>query len=113
MVLKHFCRNYKFHVYSKQGEVCNHHRKFASRVSRYTDTIYLLGSPPNTPTQFLKGADMQEKKYGVKRLLQAIEQNIDDSNIGTLAKLLNYHEPQLKEDIEAIKLVEIINKEND
>lgn len=55
---------------------------------------------------------MQEKKNGVKRLLSAIEQNIDDNNIGTLARLLNYHEPQLKEDIEAIRLVEVINKED-
>lgn len=54
---------------------------------------------------------MQEKKNGVKRLLAAIEQNIDDNNISTLAKLLNYHEPQLKQDIEAIKLVEVLNKE--
>ena len=54
---------------------------------------------------------MQERKHGVERLLRAIEQNIDDNNISTLAKLLNYHEPQLKEDIEAIKLVTIENKE--
>lgn len=53
---------------------------------------------------------MQEKKHGVERLLRAIEQNIDDNNISTLARLLNYHEPQLKEDIEAIKLVEVIDK---
>jgi hypothetical protein len=55
--------------------------------------------------------DMQEKKNGVKRLLAAIEQNIDDNNIGTLAKLLNYHEPQLKQDIAAIELVEVLNKD--
>ena len=54
---------------------------------------------------------MQEKKQGVERLLRAIEQTIDDNNISTLARLLNYHEPQLKEDIEAIKLVTISNKE--
>ncbi len=54
---------------------------------------------------------MQEKKNGVKRLLAAIEQNIDDNNIGTLAKLLNYHEPQLKQDIAAIELVEVLNKD--
>ena len=57
------------------------------------------------------GKDMQERAAGVKRLLQAIEQNIDDNNIGTLARLLNYHEPQLKQDIEAIRLVEVKNKE--
>ena len=57
--------------------------------------------------------DMQERKHGVERLLRAIEQNIDDSNISTLAKLLNYHEPQLKEDIAAIKLVTVENKDND
>lgn len=56
---------------------------------------------------------MQERKHGVERLLRAIEQNIDDSNISTLAKLLNYHEPQLKEDIVAIKLVTVENKDND
>lgn len=54
---------------------------------------------------------MQEKKNGVKRLLAAIEQNIDENNISTLAKLLNYHEPQLKQDIEAIELVEVLNKD--
>ena len=54
---------------------------------------------------------MQERKQGVKRLLTSIEQNIDSSNIQQLAKILNYHEPQLQEDIEAIKLVEIINKD--
>jgi hypothetical protein len=54
---------------------------------------------------------MQERKQGVERLLNAIYQNIDDNNISTLARLLNYHEPQLKEDIEAIKLVTISNKE--
>ena len=50
---------------------------------------------------------MQEKKAGVKRLLNAIEQNIDDRNIEILAKLLNYHIPQLRIDIEAISLVTI------
>lgn len=54
---------------------------------------------------------MQEKSKGVERLLNAIYQNIDDNNISTLARLLNYHEPQLKEDIAAIKLVTISNKE--
>ena len=54
---------------------------------------------------------MQEKKYGVKRLLAAIEQNIDENNIKALATLLNYHEPQLKQDIEAIKLVTILNND--
>lgn len=54
---------------------------------------------------------MQEKKYGVKRLLAAIDQNIDENNIHALATLLNYHESQLKQDIEAIKLVTILNKD--
>lgn len=54
---------------------------------------------------------MQEGAAGVKRLLWAIIQNIDDSNIKTLAKLLNYHEPQLRQDIEAIGLVTIADKE--
>lgn len=53
---------------------------------------------------------MQENKHGVERLLRAIEQNIDDSNINTLAALLNYHEPQLKQDIEAIANVTVLNK---
>lgn len=53
---------------------------------------------------------MQEGKHGVERLLRAIEQNIDDSNIKLLAELLNYHEAQLKEDIEAIRMVSVINK---
>lgn len=53
---------------------------------------------------------MQEKKAGVKRLLNAIEQNIDDRNIEILAKLLNYHIPQLRIDIEAISLVTIENR---
>lgn len=56
---------------------------------------------------------MQEKKQGVERLLRAIQQNIDDNNISVLARILNYHEPQLKEDIEAIKLVTISNKDDD
>jgi len=54
---------------------------------------------------------MQERKNGVNRLLKAIEQNIDDNNIHTLARILNYHEPQLREDIEAIKLVTVLNRE--
>ena len=54
---------------------------------------------------------MQEKKYGVKRLLAAIDQNIDENNIHALATLLTYHESQLKQDIEAIKLVTILNKD--
>lgn len=54
---------------------------------------------------------MQEKKQGVNRLLTAIQQNIDDSNIHVLAQMLNYHEPQLKQDIEAISLVKILNKD--
>lgn len=53
---------------------------------------------------------MQEGAAGVRRLLSAIEQSIDDSNISTLARLLHYHEPQLKQDIEAIKLVKIVKK---
>ncbi|WP_156036273.1 hypothetical protein [Butyrivibrio sp. AE3004] len=55
---------------------------------------------------------MQEKKHGVERLLNAIYQNVDDNNIDTFARLLNYEKSQLKQDIEAIKLVEISNKEN-
>lgn len=56
---------------------------------------------------------MQERKNGVERLLKAIQQNIDDDNISILAKLLNYHEPQLKEDISAISLVTISDKIED
>lgn len=54
---------------------------------------------------------MREKKEGVKRLLNAIQNNIDDHNIATLANLLNYHLPQLREDIEGISLVEVVNKD--
>ena len=54
---------------------------------------------------------MQEKKNGVKRLLNAIQTNIDDRNIETLAKVLNYHLPQLREDIKGISFVEVLNKD--
>lgn len=54
---------------------------------------------------------MQEKKNGVKRLLNSINQNIDDNNIEILARLLNYHTPQLREDIEAISMVTVLNKD--
>lgn len=54
---------------------------------------------------------MQEGAAGVKRLLSAIYQNTDEQRIKVLAQLLNYHEPQLRQDIEAIRLVEIKNKE--
>lgn len=56
---------------------------------------------------------MQEGAAGVKRLLNAIYQNADEQHIKTLAQLLNYHEPQLKQDIEAIRLVEITDKEGE
>ena len=56
---------------------------------------------------------MQEKKEGVKRLLNAIQNNIDDHNIATLANLLNYHLPQLREDIEGISFVKILNEDED
>ncbi len=54
---------------------------------------------------------MQERKYGVERLLKSLEQNIDDTNLHVLAGLLNYHEPQLKEDLEAIKEIVVLNKD--
>lgn len=54
---------------------------------------------------------MQEGAAGVKRLLSAIYQNTDEQRIKVLAQLLNYQEPQLRQDIEAIRLVEIKNKE--
>lgn len=53
---------------------------------------------------------MQEKKQGVKRLLSAI-QRVDESQIWALATVLNYHEPQLREDIDAISLVAVVDKE--
>lgn len=56
---------------------------------------------------------MQEGARGVKRLLEAIYQNADEYHIKALARLLNYHEPQLKQDIEAIRLVDVVNKEKD
>ena len=54
---------------------------------------------------------MQEGAKGVERLLNAISNEIDDSKIETLAWLLHYHIPQLKEDIEAIKMIKISDKE--
>ena len=54
---------------------------------------------------------MQEKKQGVVRLLRSIENNIDDSNIHVLAGLLNYQEQQLREDIDAIRNVSVLNKD--
>lgn len=54
---------------------------------------------------------MQENKRGVERLLRSIENNIDDSNIHVLAGLLHYQEQQLKEDIDAIRNVSVMNKD--
>ena len=54
---------------------------------------------------------MQENKRGVERLLRSIENNIDDNNIHVLAGLLNYQEPQLREDIDAIRNVSVLNKD--
>ena len=54
---------------------------------------------------------MQEKKQGVVQLLRSIENNIDDSNIHVLAGLLNYQEQQLREDIDAIRNVSVLNKD--
>ncbi len=54
---------------------------------------------------------MQEKKQGVVRLLRSIENNIDDNNIHVLARLLNYQEQQLREDIDAIRNVSVLNKD--
>ena len=52
---------------------------------------------------------MQEGVAGVRRLLRTI-QNADDHNIKTLAKILNYEEKQLKQDIEAISKVNVLDK---
>lgn len=54
---------------------------------------------------------MQENKRGVERLLRSIENNIDDNNIHVLAGLLNYQEQQLREDIDAIRNVSVLNKD--
>lgn len=54
---------------------------------------------------------MQEHKRGVERLLRSIENNIDDNNIHVLAGLLNYQEQQLREDIDAIRNVSVLNKD--
>ena len=54
---------------------------------------------------------MQEHKRGVERLLRSIEHNIDDNNIHVLAGLLNYQEQQLREDIDAIRNVSVLNKD--
>ncbi len=51
---------------------------------------------------------MQNDVANVKRLLGAIERNIDSSNIGILARLLNYYPAQLEEDIAAIQSVQIM-----
>ena len=51
---------------------------------------------------------MQEGVRGVKRLLGSIERNvITDSEIASLAKLLNYDLKQLKQDVQAIQHVAI------
>lgn len=55
---------------------------------------------------------MQERSAGVKRLLRAIQDNADDSGLRVLSKVLNYHMPQLVEDIQAIRLVEVVDKED-
>lgn len=54
---------------------------------------------------------MQEGAAGVKRLLGAIYQSADEYHIKALARILNYHEPQLRQDIEAINLVNVTDKE--
>ena len=55
---------------------------------------------------------MQEKSKGVKRLLTAIENEIDESKIEIMAWLLHYDISQLKDDIEGIKYTELSNKED-
>ncbi len=55
---------------------------------------------------------MQEGVAGVKRLLRAIYQNVDENEIKTLARLLNYGEQQLRQDIQAIDLVNVTDKEH-
>ena len=54
---------------------------------------------------------MKEGKSGVKRLLTAIYNNIDEHNATTLAYLLHYDKTQLLEDIEEIQKVEIKEKD--
>lgn len=54
---------------------------------------------------------MQEGKRGVERLLNSIYQNISENEIDKLAQLLNYVPGQLKEDIQAIPTVKVIDKE--
>lgn len=54
---------------------------------------------------------MQEGAAGVKRLLTAIHQSADDYHITALARLLNYNERQLRQDIEAINFVTVTDKE--
>ena len=50
---------------------------------------------------------MQEGKNGVKRLLGALSRC---DNIKALAELLNYYPEQLEQDIEAIDMIEVIEK---
>lgn len=56
---------------------------------------------------------MKRNVENVKRLLGAIERNIDKDNLEVLAKLLNYHAPQLQEDIEAIKYINVTEKKGE
>ncbi len=53
---------------------------------------------------------MKEGVNSVKRLLNAIEMNIDEGNINQLARLLNYYPRQLAEDISEISSVKIVKK---
>ena len=53
---------------------------------------------------------MKESTESVKRLLTAISQNATDHNIISLAKMLNYNEKQLRQDIKAIDLVNITDR---
>lgn len=53
---------------------------------------------------------MQEMKHGVNRLLGAIS-CLDDAGIKRLAKLLNYYEPQLREDIAGIQYTTVLNRD--
>ena len=54
---------------------------------------------------------MQEKKHGSERLLWAMYRQVDDHKLDVLAKLLRYDKEQLKQDIEAVQYVTVLNSD--
>ena len=54
---------------------------------------------------------MQEKKHGSERLLWAMYRQVDDHKLDVLAKLLRYDKEQLKQDIEAVQYITVLNSD--